>query len=46
VIGRGLMVESPAPGLVVRITPYTNRGAIGFTRPWAHAGVKLASSNA
>jgi len=46
VIGRGLMVESPAPGLVVRITPYTNRGAIGFTRPWAHSGVKLASSNA
>jgi peptidoglycan DL-endopeptidase CwlO len=46
VIGGGLMVESPAPGLVVRITPYTNRGAIGFTRPWAHAGVKLASSNA
>jgi peptidoglycan DL-endopeptidase CwlO len=46
VIGGGLMVEAPAPGLVVRITPYTNRGAIGFTRPWAHAGVKLASSNA
>jgi peptidoglycan DL-endopeptidase CwlO len=39
VIGNGLMIESPAPGLVIRITPYTDRDPIGFTRPWAHAGV-------
>ncbi len=38
VIGNGLMIESPAPGLVVRVAPYTDRGAIGFTRPWAHSG--------
>jgi cell wall-associated NlpC family hydrolase len=37
VIGNGLMIESPAPGLVVRITPYTDRDPIGFTRPWAHS---------
>lgn len=43
VIGKGMMIESPAPGLQVRIAPYTGRGAIGFTRPWAHAGVKPAT---
>ena len=40
VIGHGLMIDAPSTGLLVRIEPYTNSGAIGFTRPWAHAGVK------
>ncbi len=39
VIGKGMMIESPAPGLVIRIAPYTDRDPIGFTRPWAHSGV-------
>jgi len=43
VIGHGLMIDAPSPGLQVRIEPYTNSGAIGFTRPWAHAGVKPAA---
>jgi peptidoglycan DL-endopeptidase CwlO len=40
VIGHGLMIDAPSAGLQVRIEPYANSGAIGFTRPWAHAGVK------
>jgi cell wall-associated NlpC family hydrolase len=40
VIGHGLMIDAPSTGLLVRIEPYANSGAIGFTRPWAHAGVK------
>jgi len=40
VIGNGMMIEAPSPGLQVRISPYTNSGAIGFTRPAAHPGVK------
>jgi peptidoglycan DL-endopeptidase CwlO len=39
VIGHGMMIEAPTTGLVVRIAPYTDRQPIGFTRPWAHAGV-------
>jgi cell wall-associated NlpC family hydrolase len=44
VIGNGLMIESPAPGLVIRVTPYTDRDPIGFTSPWAHAGVNQPSA--
>jgi len=40
VIGHGLMIDAPSAGLQVRIEPYTSSGAVGFTRPWAHAGVK------
>jgi peptidoglycan DL-endopeptidase CwlO len=40
VIGRGLMIDAPSAGLQVRIEPYS--GAVGFTRPWAHAGVRQA----
>lgn len=40
VIGHGLMIDAPSAGLQVRIEPYS--GAVGFTRPWAHAGVKQA----
>jgi cell wall-associated NlpC family hydrolase len=38
VIGHGLMIDAPSAGLQVRIEPYT--GAVGFTRPWSHAGVR------
>jgi cell wall-associated NlpC family hydrolase len=38
VIGAGLMIEAPAPGLVIRVAPYTDRDPIGFTAPWAHPG--------
>ncbi|HEX6933044.1 MAG TPA: C40 family peptidase [Streptosporangiaceae bacterium] len=40
VIGHGMMIDAPSPGLQVRIEPYTNSGAVGFTRPWAHRGVR------
>jgi peptidoglycan DL-endopeptidase CwlO len=40
VIGHGLMIDAPSSGLQVRIEPYTNSGAIGYTRPWAHSGIK------
>ena len=39
VIGHGMMIDAPSPGLPVRIEPYSVVGAIGFTRPWAHGGV-------
>jgi cell wall-associated NlpC family hydrolase len=41
VIGRGLMIDAPSTGLLVRIEPYASSGAIGFTRPWAHAGAQI-----
>src|SRR5262249_51044823 len=40
VIGHGLMIDAPSAGLPVRIEPYANDGGVGFTRPWAHTGVK------
>ena len=43
VIGNGLMIEAYATGFPIRIAPYGGRGAIGFTRPWAHAGLAPAS---
>ncbi len=43
VIGHGLMIDAPSAGLQVRIQPYTSSGAVGFTRPWAHAGVNVGS---
>jgi cell wall-associated NlpC family hydrolase len=46
VIGGGLMIESPAPGLTIRITPYSDRGAVGFTRPWAHSTRPSGQANA
>ncbi|HEX9063830.1 MAG TPA: bifunctional lytic transglycosylase/C40 family peptidase [Streptosporangiaceae bacterium] len=46
VIGHGLMIDAPFQGQLVRIEPYTNSGAVGFTRPWAHAGVRQRSNPA
>jgi len=41
VIGHGMMIEAFATGFPIRIAPYRGRGAVGFTRPWAHSGVVL-----
>jgi peptidoglycan DL-endopeptidase CwlO len=46
VIGGGLMIESPSTGLTVRIAPYAGRGAVGFTRPWAHSARSTGQANA
>ncbi len=43
VIGNGLMIEAYATGFPIRIAPYGGRGAAGFIRPWAHAGLALTS---
>jgi len=37
VIGDGKMIEAYATGFPIRISSYTNGGAIGFTEPWAGA---------
>jgi peptidoglycan DL-endopeptidase CwlO len=38
VIGNGKMIEAYATGFPIRVSSYLNRGAIGFTSPWAQAG--------
>jgi peptidoglycan DL-endopeptidase CwlO len=49
VIGHGEMIEAYATGFPIRISPYGPGGApgdtspVGFTRPWAHPGVRLTS---
>jgi cell wall-associated NlpC family hydrolase len=43
VIGGGLMIEAYATGFPIRIAPYGDRDPVGFTRPWAHAGVSVGS---
>ena len=43
VIGGGKMIEAYATGFPIRIAPYGSRQPVGFTRPWEHAGVSLAS---
>ena len=37
VIGDGKMIEAYATGFPIRVSSYANRGAIGFTEPWAGA---------
>ena len=37
VVGNGKMIEAYATGFPIRISSYANRGAIGFTEPWAGA---------
>jgi peptidoglycan DL-endopeptidase CwlO len=44
VIGGGKMIEAYATGFPIRIAPYGDRDPIGFTRPWAHAGVNLTAT--
>jgi cell wall-associated NlpC family hydrolase len=48
VIGKGKMVEAYATGTTIRISSYGtgnsppgDQSVVGFTRPWAHAGVVL-----
>jgi len=49
VIGHGQMIEAYATGFPIRISVYGPSGApgdtnpVGFTRPWAHSGVRLTS---
>ena len=49
VIGHGQMIEAYATGFPIRISVYGPGGApgdtnpVGFTRPWAHSGVRLTS---
>jgi peptidoglycan DL-endopeptidase CwlO len=49
VIGQGEMIEAYATGFPIRISRYGPGGApgdtvpVGFTRPWAHSGIKLTS---
>ena len=35
VIGNGKMIEAYATGFPIRVSTYTNRDPVGFTRPWA-----------
>jgi len=37
VIGNGKMIEAYATGFPIRMSSYNDRGAIGFTEPWAGA---------
>jgi peptidoglycan DL-endopeptidase CwlO len=46
VIGGGLMIESPAPGLQIRIIQYTNLGPVGFTAPWTRSSHSTGQANA
>src|SRR5215831_3636956 len=45
VIGGGKMIEAYATGFPIRVSSYTNRGAIGFTEPWAGAKGTAPRSN-
>jgi peptidoglycan DL-endopeptidase CwlO len=45
VIGGGLMIEAYATGFPIRVAPYSSRDPVGFTRPWAHAGVSSVGSH-
>src|SRR5216683_1404475 len=46
VIGHGMMVEAYSDGFPIRIAKYTGRSPVGFSRPWAHAGVVLPGQRA
>jgi len=43
VIGNGEMIEAYATGFPIRVASYANRGAIGFTQPWAGAAANPAT---
>jgi peptidoglycan DL-endopeptidase CwlO len=46
VIGNGQMIEAFATGTPIRVTSYTDRDPVGFTRPWANpaVGTELAAA--
>ncbi len=41
VLGKGMMIEAEETGVPIHIVSYKDRSPIGFTRPWAHAGIVL-----
>jgi len=43
VIGHGMMIEAYATGFPIREAPFRDRNPVGFTRPWARAGVPVGS---
>ena len=43
VIGNGKMIEAYATGFPIRMSSYNDRGAIGFTEPWAGAAGTASS---
>jgi peptidoglycan DL-endopeptidase CwlO len=47
VLGKGMMIEAEETGVPIHIVSYKDRGpVIGFSRPWAHAGVVLPGGQA
>jgi peptidoglycan DL-endopeptidase CwlO len=47
VLRKGMMIEAEETGVPIHIVSYKDRGPIiGFTRPWAHAGVVLPGGQA
>src|SRR4029453_5369291 len=46
VVGGGKMIEASAPGFPIRASSYADRGAIGFTEPWAGAKGTAPASTA
>jgi cell wall-associated NlpC family hydrolase len=44
VIGNGKMIEAYATGFPIRVSSYQNRGAIGFTEPWANANANPSAT--
>jgi hypothetical protein len=38
------MIEAYATGFPIRVSTYTNRNPIGFTRPWANASTSQTVS--
>ena len=46
VIGGGKMIEAYATGFPIRVSSYANRGAVGFTEPWAGAKGTAPASTA
>jgi cell wall-associated NlpC family hydrolase len=46
VIGNHKMIEAYSTGFPIRIATYVGRNPVGFTRPWAHAGVVLTGQAA
>ncbi len=46
VIGNDKMIEAYATGFPIRIATWVGRDPIGFTRPWAHAGVVIPGQQA
>jgi len=45
VLGKGMMIEAEEAGVPIHIVSYSDREAIGFTRPSARAGVVLQGTN-